>query len=318
MGTTTFRIPKQMAVGTATAQIAEADCGSSSDEVLSLSFNPAHTKIAITLDLDTGASHVGYIDAGGNLVDVTALASPNGFSNLPHETNPVFDVSGTQLWFIDNHRFVHRDITTGVVTDAGKAADKTFDRTFLIGDPQRPVSGVNGIPDPDGTAIAWTDGEGTALQVWHLGPGPDPDGTGTVDTYWHSSNGPNQEVDSGIETAGDKIIRNCMPLGWTGPHTVLCDDSNLDVSWRNFYLADIGTLPSGPPNNEASVSLTALLPQTNRQISHPLLSPDGRTLYFVSAQQAFRVDTARPGVEPTPEPGPVLSLLTSGQLIWQI
>lgn len=243
-------------------------------------FDRNFTKMAVVvLDPDSGASHVGYIDRGGQLTDLTA--SDTGFGSTPHEKYAVLAPDGTDVWFT---------YRTGGETKIGSrsvAGDhKLTERSagvpdgriplFLVGSPVRGLVAYNVAVSPDGTRYSgWV-------------PGNNDDDLFALPA----------RTTALTETTPKVADNGCAgAVGWLNNDTLLC--------------------PTGIDDNLAPISVNAtaktprhtILPSNNRDNTGMVISPDGARVVFLSAagtEREYWISATQPGatpqrVEPTGE-----------------
>jgi hypothetical protein len=120
------------------------DSGFSSEDITARQiFNKNYTLMAVQIDDPaTGSHHIGYLGRSGKVTDLTARA---GGGAGAHDYNPVFDPSGTSIWYIngdDNQVYTQAlngspPVAVGTAfTGADPAADET---PVLAGSPPRAI-----------------------------------------------------------------------------------------------------------------------------------------------------------------------------------
>ncbi|GAA0710935.1 hypothetical protein Drose_24940 [Dactylosporangium roseum] len=234
-------------------------------------FDRDFTKMAVVIrNENSGASHVGYIDRGGKLTDLTA--TDTGFGSIPREQRAVLSSDGADVWFIYRADGAWKvgSRSTGAdhkLTDrgAGKVPDLPL---FLVGDPVRALTAYNVVVSPDGKRYSgWTPGNNND-DVFAV-----PAGTAAL-----------------TETTPKVADNGCAgAVGWIDDNTLLCSigsDDNLAV-----------VTVDGPKGKERQ----PILPDTNRSNIGMVISPDGGQVVFLSAsgtEREYWITATKPGATP--------------------
>ncbi|GAA3732326.1 hypothetical protein GCM10022225_12940 [Plantactinospora mayteni] len=237
-------------------------------------FDRDFTRLAVVIrDQDSGAGHVGYVDRGGQLTNLTA--TDIDFGSTPNEQYAVLSPDGAEVWF--TYRVTDGDTRIGSRSVAGdhKRTERTAAEVpgrrplFLVGDPVRGVVGYDVAVSPDGRRFsAWA-------------PGVSGNGNGVFAVPAQSTGLTNSSA-----RAGDNGCSGAV--GWLDADTLLCPFGNGNLAALDV---DGGTsTPSGP-----------ILPDNNRQNIAMVISPDGSQVVFLSAAETEReywISATQPGSTP--------------------
>lgn len=216
------------------------------------SLDPTLTRMAVDITgLPNGSSHVGFIDAIGNLTDVTEGFGSSGFTTAPQHSNALFGMSG-ELLFVDN------------------ATEE-----ILSVDPMRPETPeVRGTPGPDGFTV---DEHGNVSQLSGSKVPSYTNPSGDVAVF--STGGD----DLGLRRRGSERSvyvpigsDRCLPAAWLDDYRLLCKGLSQQSQFTTAMLTFTSDFSSG--------SLQPLLPPTDRTIDGAVFSPDGSQYAFVSTQ----------------------------------
>jgi hypothetical protein len=251
-------------------------------------FSEDYGKIAMTqFDATSRAFRATVLDLGsGNLY---SGAPGGGFDQAPHHSNPLFHPTTGDLWYIDvnSRRLVSRPATGVDPVDRGPAERDSFlfapDGTVWPGD-WRGISADGAAVNPSGShaAVAYLDD--TRLVAHGAGAGESPS---LGDPY-----------DKPLP--GGPVEGGCIPQSWLDDHRLICVARDHDVISLVTFSADHSAIASPP---------RPLTPQTGRDNSNAVSSPDRSSVAFVSRQgdqfKLFGIDLAGTG---TPTPREVAAL----------
>ena len=237
-------------------------------------FDRNFTKMAVVVrDRDSGASHVGYIDRGGQLTDLTS--TDTGFGSTPNEQYAVLTPDGADVWF--TYRAANRVTKIGSRSVAGdhklteQSADKVPDDEiplFLVGNPVRGLVAYNVAISPDGKHYsAWV-------------PGNNNDDVFAVPARTAALTKTTPKVgDNGCAGA----------VGWLNDDTLLCPVGYDD----NLAPVTVDT--------PTSAQKRPILPDNNRENTGMVISPDSTQVVFLSAAETEReywISATQPGATP--------------------
>ncbi|MFD0746008.1 hypothetical protein ACFQ1L_32315 [Phytohabitans flavus] len=231
-------------------------------------FDRDFTRLAVVIqDEDGGPGHVGYVDRGGQLTDLTA--TDTGFGSTPNESYAVLSPDGAEVWFT----YWDTQVGTKIGSRAVAGDHKRIERAgkvpngrplFLVGDPVRAVVGYDIAVSPDGRRFSSTYA---------------PEGVFAV---------PDQStaLTDSSSKAGDNMCSDAV--GWLGDDTLLCPFGNGSLAALDV---DGGTsTPRGP-----------ILPDNDRETTGMVISPDGSQVVFLSAfekEREYWISATQPSSTP--------------------
>lgn len=258
-------------------------------------FNETFSLVAVATSnpLSDGSVHVGYVEiATGTFTDVTQLTLPKGFgSSPPSDSSPVFGVNG-DFYFIRTEESGSNQScsveqyapVTKTLTNLGSFACTNAALTVENGVVAISTVQATVLVDPSGNLAAFgsQNGVGLAPVTGHLvGNNPPPD----TATFGNS----------------DTAI-----YGWAVDRAVLAQQSPSN----QYQLVPVSSSTNGP------VTTQSLLPQDSPASTDPVISPDGKTLAFLSASGSGTTLFTAPMVS-NATPTQIRSSLFVNLLIWQ-
>lgn len=250
----------------------DGEDGAASVRLIRSLFDRDYTKMAVVIrDGGSGAVHVGVLDRGGALTDLTA--ADTGFGSTPREQRAVLSPDGADVWFTYRAGGTWRVGSRSTAADhrltqrsAGEVPDLPL---FLVGDPVHALVAYNVTVSPDGRRYSgWSPADNNNDDVFAVPPGT-----------------------AALTATTPKVADNgCAgAVGWIDDRTLLC--------------------PVGVDDNLAAVAVDdpaggdrqPLLPATNRSVTGMVISPDGAQTVFLSAAQTGReywITPTTPGTAP--------------------
>ncbi|MFE8937936.1 hypothetical protein ACFYNX_10620 [Streptomyces sp. NPDC007872] len=231
-------------------------------------FDQDFTKIAVTtLDRETQATHVGYVDRTGKFTDLTG---DEGFGNTPHEHTASLSRDGQTLWFLRTNK-----TGTSLVSRS------------LSGD-HRPVERLR--TDGDNEQHVITAGKAPGVVVLARSAALSPDGKHLIaDGRFLDVPADASVIDA--DKTGEPHRRACEeePLLWATNETVLCGSTT-----GSSPITTAGTAPKSTPG-------PSLLPDNDHNNQPMVVAPDGRSFVFLSINGSlshYYVSATTPGSTP--------------------
>lgn len=270
----TFAAPRQDGYG---------GCGDGTRETRQL-FDRDFDRMVVSIHDDRdGGDHVGYVDAGGKLHDLTGRQGSGFGDQVPHELRPVYDRIDNHIWFTGPGTFdakvYSRDVTTGALTERGTLDGKYG--LFVYQGHQRatafPLYQQTWLTNPASTAL-WDGSDPTnhRLEFKALVNGQDTETTAEIPTDYSG----------------------CSPAGWVDDHTMLCAEIDYSGPARtaNFFTISLA-------DDFSSVKQVSdrILPDNDRDNKAMAIAPDGSELIFCAERgettEYYRVKLA-PDAQP--------------------
>lgn len=243
------------------ADLAGADMRRSFDRTFS------HTAVTVT-DPATGDRRAAALRLRDGTVVPAAPADSQAFDSSTKEGLPQFHPETDDLWFRDENanRMRSRNLSTGQSTERDKLPEIGY------GDSRVPEPSV-AIPLADRTLLV------QAEDAHKVRVSPDGQMAVVADTWLATRRTPAAQwrrISTSFLGAGmDGVIPNCHGLTWISARTVVCDRS---------IRHQLGTMTFNTAGTKVVSSDPAILPDTDRAIAYPIVSPDGKKLIFASAQ----------------------------------
>jgi hypothetical protein len=270
----TFAAPRQDGYG---------GCGDGTRETRQL-FDRDFDRMVVSIHDDRdGGDHVGYVDAGGTLHDLTGQQGSGFADQVPHELRPVYDRVDNQIWFtgteIYDAKVYSRDVTTGALTEHGTLKGKYG--MFVYQGHQRatafPLYQQTWLTNPANTAL-WDGSDPTnhRLEFKALVNGQDTETTAEIPTDYSG----------------------CSPAGWVDDHTMLC--AEIDYSGR-ARTANFFTISLADDFSSVKQVSDRILPDNDRDNKAVAIAPDGSELIF-GAERGETTEYYRVTLAPDAQP----------------
>jgi hypothetical protein len=228
-----------------------------------LQFDSNLERMAVQIQGADGGNHVGYLEPGGGLVDVTEPKGSGYGADLPDFESPTFNPKTGMLWFADNatQRFGWFDPAA-----APNGAPHFLPRRSLTGriyfsaDGHLVPRGSNGPVTPDGRSDVYYDpGAG-----WRSDTPPDAQHTHGFDDV--------------LEPTGHVTAPGCSPNQFIDARTFLClgngtTGSPFGVYKMTIHGHTVSQLPLLPPSKTMAVQSVAV-------------GPDHKQIAFIAVDRA--------------------------------
>ena len=263
-------------------------------------FDKDYSRMAVTIhDSDNNSDHVGYYDLTSQQVVDLDANSGSSFAAAPQNHNPVFSPTTGDLWYvsgpIDNHQILRRPADGGQAIDTGQHFRYYGETKFVVAaDRIVPTDGDNGgLPDPSGRFLASYSSTASSSQN-KFNIKRDPYDEGAV-----------------AEVPDDYPKELRGPLAWVDRRRVLAyvDQSTMDNPRRNNF-----ALITLSPDLKKVEGGRLLLPNSDRDNASPVVSPDHRTVAFLSGRGS-KAGLYMTSIEGTSQPRQVQTTAVASLLV---